>query len=405
MHYRRTYLKFLVLLSMIFCLRVPAQVAMDYATTDSVSYRLYEEKSWTELEDYCGKAIGAGIDYYYLRMRAGIASYELQHYRKAIVHFQKALEFNSGDPVAGSYLYGSYILAARYEDARRLSAGFDSSTVSVLGLQKNSAVAFVGADCWTRFASSTDFDPGFGLQLSGGHYVANRFLLGHYFNYYGQDEFRNTITQFQYCIRPVIPLKKNFLLTLGVHGIRERLDRKLPPAPPGMPPPPPGPTDYLLSLIGAATITAQTQYMDYEAGITAGVLDSVSHYQAMFALRCYPFANNKFALGAYLHAHSEDGPGNIYFAFVPVLQANFSPRFGMTAAYYTNPEGNIAEYTALVVNNSEDETMGRFSVNMYAGLTKRFYLNAGYTWEQKFTLDHAGRYYYNGFQFGLRFFP
>ena len=58
-----------------------------------------------------------GYDFYYLRMRIGIAYYNLEKYKLAIVHFVKALSFNRVDPVALEYLFYSYIFSGQESDA------------------------------------------------------------------------------------------------------------------------------------------------------------------------------------------------------------------------------------------------------------------------------------------------
>jgi hypothetical protein len=65
-------------------------------------------------------AIQSEIDYYYLRMRVGIAYYEKKNYASASQHFEKALEFNSADVIAKEYLYYSYLFSGREIAARRL---------------------------------------------------------------------------------------------------------------------------------------------------------------------------------------------------------------------------------------------------------------------------------------------
>jgi len=66
------------------------------------------------------EALKEGIDFYYLRMRIGIAYYSLKNYDKAIVHFRKAQAFNSKDIVARQYLYYCYLFSGREADRHAL---------------------------------------------------------------------------------------------------------------------------------------------------------------------------------------------------------------------------------------------------------------------------------------------
>jgi len=88
------------------------------------SSRLYLDKNWTELINYGEKALADGYDYFYLRLRIGVAYYEQKKYKRAVRHFEKAVEFNSGDKLALEYLYFSYIFSGRNNEARALVSLF-----------------------------------------------------------------------------------------------------------------------------------------------------------------------------------------------------------------------------------------------------------------------------------------
>lgn len=98
-----------------------AQHQQGFLYYDSITLFYYNQSHWENLAKTSNEAIRNGIDYYYLRMRAGIAFFSLAKYRLAIPHFEKALSFNASDPTAFGYLYHSY----RY-------AGFDPQSFSLL---------------------------------------------------------------------------------------------------------------------------------------------------------------------------------------------------------------------------------------------------------------------------------
>jgi tetratricopeptide (TPR) repeat protein len=101
-----------------------AQEKMSYKTADSLTYRLYAGGNWKELI-YAGKeSIRQGHDYYYLRMRIGIAYYQLGRYRAAAVHFEEALNFYSDDKTAIGYLQQCYDWAGMNTEAAYLSKRF-----------------------------------------------------------------------------------------------------------------------------------------------------------------------------------------------------------------------------------------------------------------------------------------
>jgi len=103
---------------------VQGQAVMNFSSLDKQTYGLYLDKNWKDLVSLGKKGLDNGFDYFYLRMRIGIAYYELGNYRRAIPHFRKALVFNSKDQYANEYLYYSYLFSGRKADAINLSEKF-----------------------------------------------------------------------------------------------------------------------------------------------------------------------------------------------------------------------------------------------------------------------------------------
>ena len=95
-----------------------AQDQMSFAELDKKTFDLYEKNSWKELRDLGKQGLENGTDYYYLRMRIGIAEYKLRRYTTACKHFRKALEFNTNDPAALEYLYYSLLFSGRTQPGR-----------------------------------------------------------------------------------------------------------------------------------------------------------------------------------------------------------------------------------------------------------------------------------------------
>jgi len=89
----------------------------DYKSVDSLTTDSYFRKDWSTLNKTGKLALQSGIDYYYLRMRLGIASYEQRNYAIAEKHFRKALLFNQYDVNAQSYLAGSLLESFRLTEA------------------------------------------------------------------------------------------------------------------------------------------------------------------------------------------------------------------------------------------------------------------------------------------------
>jgi len=110
----------IILLSILSVGEVLGQSQKDFNWYNQETYHLYETQNWKELARVGADALNAGHDFYYLRLRMGIAYYEMEDYRSAQSHFNHALSFNSKDPLTLEYLYYAYLLSGRQADAQVL---------------------------------------------------------------------------------------------------------------------------------------------------------------------------------------------------------------------------------------------------------------------------------------------
>lgn len=113
--------RYLILLwAMASQLYLVAQEERNFIYYNTQSLALYETGQWEQLITLGKESLQQGYDFYYLRMRLGIAYYNLEKHKLAINHFVKALNFNSNDPVALEYLIFSYFLSGQEADALHL---------------------------------------------------------------------------------------------------------------------------------------------------------------------------------------------------------------------------------------------------------------------------------------------
>ncbi|RLD49863.1 MAG: hypothetical protein DRI97_17595, partial [Bacteroidetes bacterium] len=80
-------------------LGIKAQEPADFNTINRKTYQLYLSQKWDSVIIMGKQALKQEMDFYYLRMRIGIAYYSKKHYRTAARHFSAALEQNKSDPV------------------------------------------------------------------------------------------------------------------------------------------------------------------------------------------------------------------------------------------------------------------------------------------------------------------
>ena len=116
--------KILVILLLSACLKNFGQETISFRFADSLTYSQYVEKSWADLIRTGREAIRSGHDYYYMRMRIGIAFYERHNYAMSAHHFRKALEMNANDQIALEYLFYSHLFSGRRLQAWSLTQSF-----------------------------------------------------------------------------------------------------------------------------------------------------------------------------------------------------------------------------------------------------------------------------------------
>lgn len=111
--YKRILIYFVILF---FSISLKAQEKLTLNEVDKKTYSLWITGKWNELIDECNKSIDNGVDFFYLRLRAGIAYYRKQNYLSAIKHFEKALVYNPSDALTMEYLYYCYLFSGRESD-------------------------------------------------------------------------------------------------------------------------------------------------------------------------------------------------------------------------------------------------------------------------------------------------
>lgn len=113
--------RILILLPLLFLFLAKLSAQSGWEKVDSVTWQLYSDQQWEPLYEEAQKAFKEEIDFYYLRVRAGVAAWELKKYRPAVRHFQKALENSPGDEFVNSYYYSALVLAGREDEANALA--------------------------------------------------------------------------------------------------------------------------------------------------------------------------------------------------------------------------------------------------------------------------------------------
>lgn len=133
-----------------------AQETLTFTNVDKQTYDLYLAKDWNNLISISEKALNQNIDYFYLRLRLGIAQYELKQFDKSTENFKKALELNEGDELTQEYLYYSYFFDQKYLEAEKLSESFSKELKQKIGIIEPKFVNSVEFE--SVYSQNLDFD-------------------------------------------------------------------------------------------------------------------------------------------------------------------------------------------------------------------------------------------------------
>ncbi len=362
------------------------------ALVERTSYQLYVDRQWDELIPYCRNAIREGYDYFYLRLRMGIALYEKGQYRIAATHFEKALRFNSRDELTQEYLYYCHIFSNRFDEARKLSETFSEELVSKINKEDWSPTDFVSAEGGLKISSrSYLFNPAFYFQLGVEHTVNNKFSLYHAATIYGQSESRGTISQLQYFIQPNIPLGRHWTLTPSMHFVSLNFKKM---------------NGLLQStdMAGSLSLTKSFSHLDISIGGTVSNVLIALQYIQQSRLAIYPFGKPTFSFGVISYVHTEDNFMTSTLALNPFVYWNPVGKVRFYGNYFINKNENIAEMNGYLINNSPDLTLSRISSMLTLGLNRHLDVYGVYQFESKRELNSL-TYSYNVFLIGLKFKP
>ncbi len=240
--------RFILILILTILIPLPSrgQNTASFRTVDSLTWNLYLREDWNNLIRAGNRGLRNHIDFYYLRMRIGIAHYEKKNYASAIRHFQAALKRKPEDPVALEYLYYSFLYMNRHTDAALLTKGFpDSLKKKLTGKNRSHPElefnhSYYHADTKNLISDyhNQDFTDGSQtipkyMNLTGAaisHHLGRRLLFCHEAGYLNKHNYRfyqqdsisyaipdEIIHQYQYYLSGNIQVGKGFSISPAFH--------------------------------------------------------------------------------------------------------------------------------------------------------------------------------------------
>lgn len=382
----------------LFFLKSYSQDKIDTAEIEAKALEFYTNKNWNSLISLGNEALKNGDDYFYLRMRIGIAYYEQKNYCLAIEHFKKAIDFNATDDLANEYLYYSYTFIGKEEEARKLSSTFSSELKEKLGLNNTPVIDFITVSGGSKMANSPFSDSGNAIyfeqanffELGLKHYFATKFSLFHALNTFNQETFIGKINQNQYYALATVPLKNNWsiapafqVLQLKFTGINS--DTKT--------------NNYF---VGSFSVNKSFKKFDFSIGSTFSTIASIKQYNHFANVTYSIFGNSKLVLGFTDYIHTSDKYAtlnNSFSAFVYFEPLKFA---AIKLSYFKNQNNNIIEENGYLINNSTDLTTNRFSVLANFRLNKTFSIFTLYQIENKKVYSQVSNYQYNVLLAGIK---
>lgn len=120
------------------------------------TYDQYLAKDWDGLIKTGKEALAENVDFYYLRIRMGIAYAAQYNYRLAIENYKKAIVFVPNDPVAQEYLYYAYLAAGEKKTAHLYVSSLPSTLRKKIKPEKPSAIGNIYLETGLAFVEYSD---------------------------------------------------------------------------------------------------------------------------------------------------------------------------------------------------------------------------------------------------------
>ncbi len=364
-------------------LLAPTVKSQDFVSVDKETYKLYLDKQWDELILAGKLGLKQDIDYYYLRMRIGIAFYEKKNYKASQIHFRKALELNEGDPVASEYLYFAYLLAGQTQQAEVLAKDFTPYLEEKVNIAADKFADIFSVEYLYNFNDTEDIlsNPenyfsglpyGYQLitlnfsnlnvmlhhELSPGITLTHAYTYLNKTNYYYYDDSLSRfgvdgqkVVQNQYYISPSFSTRGGLTISPAFHVLRIRFQAPYVVTGGGSPGFGGGSSSYIRyadiitnHFVGGLNLT---QYVDRFAIRLGGIYSSIndaSQLTGTAGLTWYPLGNLDLYMGGSLNVHNEFNNEESNIELIP----EFMLGFGISSKVwmeFSGAYGNMKNYT------------------------------------------------------------
>jgi len=333
---------------------IKAQEPLNFNEINNETYRLFLAEEWDSVIVLGKTAVKQDVDFYYLRIRMGIAFYSQQKYRQASVHFKNALEFNHADPLSLEYLYYSLLFSGQADRASLVRKEFKGDLALKLPPQKGKFIDRIGAEYLFCKGQTDDLlsDPDLlfsdlppGVQhitrnysnasLSLSNSIVPGFRLKHAYTYLTKTSYQyyndglslplqedQQVYQHQYYISPAITTKSGltFMPMFHLLSIHVQVPVESGQGFQG------GNSDPILAyldeldIVSGLEISLAAGTLDLHLGAWYANLNHRDQIQNRLGLTWYPLGNLNFYAGGYLNTQYEMSRPAELLRIIPELQ-------------------------------------------------------------------------------------
>jgi len=387
----RTIRTLILLLALLDLTEALAQPVLDFRTVDTQTLALFTKGDWRALAGYGRQALAAGVDYLNLRLRLGYAAFASGDYATAILHYEKALGFDSYNETARYHIHYARRYLGQHEIATAEAERLPSETLRREGLM-TPAVTLIGAE-FSYKSSLVDIrnNPAYG-HLTLGHRVSRRLHFQHAITNYSQRISEPLLTG----------LANNTNIIIGQTGFWNRaafnIDRRWQAL---------AAYQYQNSAFGSLVYHNHVLMLGgkYHGSriaiqgdaVLARMLDT-GLVQAALTIHAYPLGNQDLYAITTLTARNAAGSPLLVRQ---VLGAKVSKRVWLEAYATIGSFRNYAEADALYIFNAIDTDRLKAGATAYLQLPRSILLHLGYTFEDRQLYGRTTTFYQHSFTGGI----
>lgn len=366
----------------------------DAAEAVDSSYYFYSQKDWKSLVQNGKTILKYNADYYYLRMRMGIAYYEMSQYLLAAPQFKKAIALNNLETLPQEYLYYCYLFTGQTAQSRRIAKKFNVALKSKIKFDGIPVLNYGGIDGGAKLSNDEGIPTASVFSAYVGHQLNKSVFFDHKFDVYNQSNDTWDYHQKEYFIQSTIPLQHDFKVAGSFHYVSSNFVLNTPLNS--------SESDSSIALVSVEMEKVIKRHR-FAAGATGVGLGNDFQMQYNTDYSYYPLSNNRlyFGVKGYINNSTHDSSG---YHFSPLLYVSYQPTMKLRffASYLNNGGDNLIEWNGAMVNNSPDLTTGRLAITSTYSVSKKTDLSLTYQNEQK-TSSFNPDYSYNSFFVSLKF--